>query len=123
MYINFNPNPKLKRVGDCVVRAICKATNQSWEDTYIQVCLQGLKMSDMPTSNSVWGAYLKSKGYLQVTIPNTCPDCYSIRDFCEDNPKGTFVVGTGTHVVAIVDGDYYDAWDSGDEIPVYYFRR
>lgn len=123
MYINFNPNPKLKRVGDCVVRAICKAINQSWEDTYIQVCLQGLKMSDMPTSNSVWGAYLKSKGYLQVTIPNTCPDCYSIRDFCEDNPKGTFVVGTGTHVVAIVDGDYYDAWDSGDEIPVYYFRR
>ena len=80
-------------------------------------------MSDMPTSNPVWGAYLKSKGYLQVTIPNTCPDCYSIRDFCEDNPKGTFVVGTGTHVVAIVDGDYYDAWDSGDEIPVYYFRR
>lgn len=123
MYINYNPNPKQKRVGDCVIRAICKVLDMDWDDVYIQLCLQGFKMKDMASSNSVWGAYLKSKGYLQVTIPNTCPECYSIRDFCEDNPKGTFVVGTGTHVVAVVDGDYYDAWDSGDEIPVYYFRR
>lgn len=123
MYINFNPNPKQKRVGDCVIRAICKVLDMDWDDAYIQLCLQGFKMKDMASSNPVWGSYLKQRGFLQVTIPNTCPECYSIRDFCEDNPKGTFVVGTGTHVVAVVDGDYYDAWDSGKEIPVYYFRR
>lgn len=33
-YINFNPNPDRKLVGDCVIRAISKAMNQSWEDTY-----------------------------------------------------------------------------------------
>lgn len=123
MYIEFNPNPKKKRVGDCVIRAICKALDMDWEDVYIQLCLQGLKMADMPSSNSVWAYYLRTRGFLQITIPNTCPDCYTIRDFCKDNPHGTFIVGTGTHVVAIVDGAYYDAWDSGDEIPVYYFRR
>jgi hypothetical protein len=26
-------------------------------------------------------------------------------------------------VVAVVDGDYYDTWDCGDEVPVYYFER
>lgn len=26
-------------------------------------------------------------------------------------------------VVAVVDGDYYDAWDSGNEIPLYYWRK
>lgn len=123
MYIEFNPNPKKKRVGDCVIRAICKALDMDWDDVYIQLCLQGFKMKDMASSNSVWAYYLRSRGFLQITIPNTCPDCFTIRDFCKDNPHGTFVVGTGSHVVAIVDGNYYDAWDSGDEIPVYYFRR
>ena len=35
MYSYFNPNPHSKRVGDCVVRALSKATDKSWEDTYI----------------------------------------------------------------------------------------
>lgn len=123
MFTYYNPNPKQKRVGDCVIRAICKVLDMDWDDVYIQLCLQGFKMKDMASSNSVWGSYLRSRGFLQITIPNTCPDCFTIRDFCKDNPQGTFVAGTGSHVVAIVDGNYYDAWDSGDEIPVYYFRR
>ena len=123
MYINFNPNPKQKRVGDCVIRAICKVLDMDWDDAYIQLCLQGFKMKDMASSNPVWGSYLKQRGFLQVTIPNTCPDCFTVDDFCKEHPNGAYVLGTGTHVVAVVDGDYYDAWDSGNEIPVYYFRR
>lgn len=123
MYVEYNPNPKQKRVGDCVIRAICKATEQEWEKVYIQLCLQGLKMSDMPSSNSVWGSYLKSRGFLQVTIPNTCPDCYTIKDFCEEHPQGVYVLGTGNHACCIKDGCLYDAWDSSQETPVYYFRR
>ena len=123
MYTYYNPNPKQKRVGDCVIRAICKATDQSWDDVYTQLCLQGLKMSDMPSSNPVWGSYLKQKGFLQVTIPNTCPDCYTVEDFCKEHPQGVYVLGTGTHAVCIADGCIWDAWDSSQEIPVYYFRR
>lgn len=123
MYVEYNPNLKQKRVGDCVVRAICKALDMDWEDVYIQLCMQGFKMADMPSSNATWGAYLKQKGFLQVAIPNTCPDCFTVEDFCKEHPEGVFVLGTGIHVVAVVDGDYYDAWDSGNEIPVYYFRR
>lgn len=123
MYVNYNPNPKGKRVGDCVIRAICKATDQEWDDVYIQLCMQGYLMSDMPSSNPVWGAYLKQKGFLQVTIPNTCPDCYTVQDFCEEHPEGTFVLGTGTHACCVKDGTLFDAWDSSQETPVYYFRR
>jgi hypothetical protein len=25
--------------------------------------------------------------------------------------------------VAVSDGDYFDTWDSGDEVPVYYFEK
>ena len=40
----FNPNPEGKQVGDCTVRAIAKATGKSWDETYVGLCLHGLKM-------------------------------------------------------------------------------
>lgn len=123
IYRFFNPNPKGKRVIDCTIRAIAKATDQSWDDVYTQMFLKGFEMKDMPASNAVWSAYLIDNGFSRSAIPNTCPDCYTIRDFARDNPKGTFVLGTGTHAVCVQDGVYYDSWDSGDEIPIYYFRK
>ena len=122
-YVYCNPNPKKKTVGDCVVRGICIITNKSWENIYIQLISQGYQMYDMPSSNEVWGAYLRSIGYVKKVISDTCPDCYTIKDFCRDNPRGIFLLATGSHVVAVINGDYYDTWDSGNEIPVYYFSK
>lgn len=110
-------------MGDCVIRAIAKATNQSWEKTYIDIVAKGLSMHDMPSANRVWDAYLRECGFMRAVIPDSCPDCYTIRDFTHDNPRGIFILGTGTHVVAVIDGNYYDTWDSGDETPIYYFAR
>lgn len=123
MYRYFNPNPKGKRVIDCTIRAIAKATDLSWDDVYIQLFLKGFDMKDMMASNAVWSAYLLGRGFSRNAIPDTCPECYTIKDFAWDNPKGTFVLGTGSHAVCVKDGDYYDSWDSGDEIPIYYFRK
>jgi len=122
-YISFNPNPRRNSVGDCVIRAISKVTNQDWDTTYLGVALQGYMVKDMPSSNNVWGGYLYSKGFNRYVIPNTCPDCYTIKDFCKDYPKGTFLLATGTHAVSVIDGNYYDTWDSGDEVPIYYWRK
>lgn len=122
MYIKFNMNPKTwQRVGDCVIRAISKVMGVHWDTVYIGIALKGLEMKDMPSSNEVWSAYLKEHGYKRYVIPNYCPDCYSIRDFAGEHPYGRYIVATGTHVVAVIDGDYYDIWDSGNEIPIYYF--
>lgn len=123
MYIFYNPNPQKLSVGDCTIRAISRVLNLSWKRTYLHLALQGFLMFDMPSANRVWGQFLKSKGFQKFQIPDTCPDCYSIRDFCYDYPQGTYVVGTGEHVVAVIDGNYYDSWDSGNEIPIYYFQR
>ena len=108
-FIFFNPNPAGKFVGDCVIRAISKATGQSWEKTYIGIVEKGLNMRDMPSANRVWAAYLKDLGFNKYIIPNTCPECYSIRDFAYENPNGVFILGTGTHVVCVCDGNYYDS--------------
>lgn len=123
MFEYFNPNPKNKKVGDCVVRALSKALNQSWKDTLLQLFTYAYYMADMPSSNAVWGSYLKNKGFVRLSLPNSCPDCYTIKDFCIDHPYGTYVVGTGTHTVCIENGCYFDSWDSGDETPIFYYRR
>ena len=80
-------------------------------------------MNDMPSSNAVWGAYLRTRGFRRDVIPNSCPDCYKVTDFCKDNPTGRYILATGNHVVAVINGDYYDTWDSGNEIPIYYWRK
>jgi len=123
MYIFMNPNPVKKLVGDCVIRGISILKDQSWVQTYTDICRKGRDMYDMPSSNSVWNAYLIDSGFEKKTIPNTCPDCYTIIDFCNDHRYGEFLVATGTHVVAVINGDYYDTWDSGDEVPIYYYER
>lgn len=80
-------------------------------------------MCDWGNSNSVWDAYLREKGFIRAAIPNTCPECYTVEDFARENPKGLFVVATGSHAIAVADGDVYDSWDSTQEIPTYYYFR
>lgn len=123
MYRNFNPNPTAARVGDCTVRAICGVTGRDWIDVYIDLAVQGMTMGDMPNANSVWGAYLRSLGFKRYVIPDNCPDCYTVADFCSDHPSGNYVLALNGHVVCCADGDYYDSWDSGGERPVYYWCK
>lgn len=119
----FNPNPAGKQVGDCTVRAIARATGKGWEETYIGLCLQGLMMGDMPSANSVWSAYLRQHGFTRNVVPNTCPDCYTVAEFAADHPHGVYVLALSSHVVCVEDGTYFDSWDSGNEIPLFYWEK
>lgn len=123
MFKKTNPNPANNLVGDCVIRAISILTNEDWEYTFLELCIFAFSMHDMPSSNAVWGAYLIDLGYKRYVIPNVCPACFTIRQFCKTHPNGKYLLATGTHVVTVIDGDYYDTWDSGDEVPVYYFTK
>ena len=120
-FIEFNPNPVGRKVGDCAVRAISKALRIDWETAYITLTMNGFSMGDMPSSDGVWGATLRQHGFYRKSIPNTCPDCYTAEDFCKDHPKGTFVLGFGGHVATAHDGDLFDSWDSSSEVPQFYW--
>lgn len=120
-YVNLNPRGE--SVGDCTVRAIAIATGSAWVDVYLDLCLMGMVMADMPSSNAVTAAYLKKKGFHRRTIPDDCPDYYTIADFCKDHQKGTYIIGTGSHLTTVMDGDLWDSWDSSNECPVYYFEK
>lgn len=124
MWIQYNPNPVGRMVGDCAVRAIASALDTDWETAYVMISLNGFLIGDMPSSNSVWGAVLRERGFYRTAIDNDLPVDYSVEDFAKDNPHGTYVLGTGGHVVTIVDGNIFDSWDSSHEIPQFvWFRK
>lgn len=119
----YNPNPSGRNVGDCSVRAVAAALGVDWETAYAMIAKAGFLMNDVISSNSVWGAVLRSNGFYRHILPNTCPDCYTVKQFAEDHPNGVYVVGTGNHVVTVKDGEIWDSWDSSREIPIYYWSR
>ena len=123
MWIRYNPNPYRLAVGDCTVRAICAATNGSWDDVHKALCELAREMGDMPSADRVWWELLRQIGFTRQKLMDTCPDCYTVKDFCRDHPSGIYVLGPHEHAVTVINGDYFDSWDSGDTIPTYYFLK
>lgn len=122
-WMPYNPNPQGKSVGDCAVRACTIATGDSWDQVYLALTVEGFSRCDLPNANHVWGRYLKKHGYQRDFVRDDCDTCYTVADFCEEHPHGTYVLALSDHVVAVQDGNYYDSWDSGAEVPIYYWHK
>lgn len=125
MWIEYNPNPKGKKTGDCSVRAVSKAIGTDWDGAFAEMSVYGSIECDMPNANSVFGACLRNHGYRRRIIPDDCPNCYSytVKDFCRDHPIGDYVLIIHGHVVFASNGNWWDSWDSANEIVIYYFER
>lgn len=123
MWEQYNPNPAGRSVGDCAVRAVAKALDTDWETAYSMIATNGFAMGDMPSSDSVWGAVLRQNGFYRQSIPDSCPDCYTVEDFIVENPTGTFVLGFGGHTACVKDGVLYDSWNSLQEIPQFVWYK
>lgn len=126
MYVFCNLNPLARTTSDCAIRACAMATNLDWDKTYDEICYLGRMMGEMPDNGAVWGAYLRRHGFKRYIMDNTCPECYTIREFVNEHPKGCYVIaifGNPGHVVTAIDGDYYDIYDCGDEIPTFYYTK
>ncbi len=119
----WNPNPFGNRVEDCVQRAIAAALGVSWDEASDIIHDVAKEIGFPEHSDVVWGAVLRRAGFRRAIIPNTCPDCYTVRDFCMDHPRGVYVLKTSGHVVCVISGRAWDTWDSSGEIPIYYFYR
>lgn len=123
MFIEYNVNPIARNTEDCGIRAVAVALDISWDDAFDLLARNAKQMGDVMHSNAVIGSVLRQHGFYRSAIPNSCPDCYSIGDFAADHPKGDYVVGTGSHIVAVVDGNIIDTFNSKDLIPLYYWYR
>lgn len=114
MYLNLNPN-KLN-IHDCVIRAISLITGVDWHDVFLRLSMIAYDLGMMPDSDKVWQTYLLSNGFIKYKVSKDCPDCITVREFSEMYPNGRYIVASNGHMVAVIDGHYYDTFDTGDYI-------
>ena len=123
MYKHYQPNPRGVQTDDCVIRALTKALDVDWDTASVYAIVQQIRDSDLYVKNYVWGNLLLRNGFTKHHIPDTCPDCFTVEDFAKEHPHGLYILGTGEHAVAVVDGDWYDTFDSGAMIPIVYYEK
>ena len=119
MYVYYNANPSGKATGDCVIRAISTITGLPWRTVHWDLAELSNEQYQMMDDNPIWHEYLRRLGF---SIQMIQWPCSRIKDFCRCFPSGMYILGTGKHVVAVIDGDYYDTWDSGNELAVFYWK-
>lgn len=123
MWQFFNSNPTANRTDDCAIRAISAAFDVSWDQAFDALANMAKMMGETMNSDHAWGALLRQYGFTKEVVPDSCPDCYTLRDFAEDHPRGVYVVKTSGHVVTVVDGAILDTFDSSGESPIYFWAR
>lgn len=122
-YRYINVNPRNLYVEDCVIRSIALSERSSWDDIFMDLSVLGLDLCDKVDSNYVWQTYLKRLGYRKVIILNSYKNNFTIADFCRINSKCEGLLGTGSHLVYVRNGNYYDNWDCGSKVPIWFFTK
>lgn len=89
----YNPNPLKKETGDCVVRALCKATGKDWDSVYKRLFEIAFELKVMPNNDEAWQQYLIEHGfeYRKLTIKRGMKRP-RVNQFVKDNNNGTYVL-------------------------------
>ena len=119
----YEPNPIRTGAIDCAVRAIAKALDVSWEKAHVMLSVNSFLMGSVQVDDDVWGSILRQHGFKRQIVSNSCPNCYTVDMFCEDHPKGTYVVKSQDHVATVRNGTLFDSWPSGGKTVLYFWYR
>ena len=116
-FMYYQPNNKdiKDNLGDCVVRALTKAVNKTWVDVYDELVPIGRELQCMPNDKVCVERYLSENGFAYEGVSNKKGTKRpTVDSFAKSHTDGVYVVKVAHHMVAVVDGKYYDTWDSGD---------
>lgn len=113
-FVEYNANPKGRKTGDCVIRAICTALNETWEDTYKGLLEVALDTGYAISCTENYGEYLKRKGYIKQKMPRKLNNRkYTVAEFADElaKPKVTYIINIANHTTMIRNKNLYDLWD------------
>lgn len=123
-WVDFNPNPiKNSKANDCTIRAYCAAENIDWDEAYDIASKRGKNCAFMPNDKSAVQEIIKKD--LCYTHHKLKKDekGITVSEFAIKHDTGTFLVMIARHLVAVVNGKYYDSWDSGDKKVSCYYEK
>lgn len=115
----YNANPKGIRAGDCAIRVLSLALNQTWEDTLQGLTEVALKCKRSPTETTTIAKYLNQKGWRKELQPKHLDGTkYTGRQFIDARLESTVIIcKIGPHHISVIyGGRFYDTWDPSDYV-------
>lgn len=125
-YVYYQPNEKdiKDEYGDCAIRALTKAMGMSWIEVFDELCRYARYYQCLPNQKPATHSFMEDSGWHYTSIPKG--KRITVEDFAKSH-KGEYNlhvrVGYNTHFVAVVDGKYYDTWDSGKKLLYGYWSK
>ena len=115
MYKYYNPHPKgtTTEVGDCVKRAIVATTGRDYME--VQRELNAYKKI---TGAKSFNSNRNPHRYVEDVLNAKRIEVFSkttVEEFCEQHPRGRYILDMDEHWSACVDGCIYDTWDCRSE--------
>lgn len=128
-FVYYQPNEKdvKDQFGDCTIRALSKALNITWLQAFdltIPICRREQVPNIFYAPAKIRNEFLKELGFEYHGISNKKGSKRPTIDvFAKEHETGTFIVNVANHEVAVVNGKYYDTWDSGNKRMYGYYER
>lgn len=113
-FVFENVHPQGKLVGDCVKRAITKATGMQYDEVKRQLN-RYKKISGADKFNEKKNCYAYVENILhgiKISFPAKAGHCRMNGErFCQQYPKGSYILSMAGHWSCCVNGKIYDTWD------------
>lgn len=104
-YKYFNANNKNNFVNDCTIRAISLAEGKSWQETYDELSYIAGKNGIILDDVNFIEPLLDSR-YERIVTRD-----YTVGDFANNHPKGTYLITMKGHITCCVNGTIFDTFD------------
>lgn len=121
----YNANPRNKRVGDCVIRALATLPDQNWMKVFEELCSIARKKCCAPTNDEAWDKWLADHGYVRYPMPRKMNrKLYKLGEFVQSDyveDHEAVIVSVSGHLTCIRDRKVHDIWDcTGYTVRRYY---
>lgn len=113
-YKRFNANSKQRNAQDCVCRAVSLAFGMEYDAAHRMLLAWG---RDCGSSHKYFRVFKEFLTENNCTYTKYEGDL-NVDEFCESHPTGTYILVGGfkrltEHAICVIDGDYWDTFDSG----------
>ena len=125
-YENKNVNPKNRKTGDCVVRAIAWASGTPYVEVYKDLFEISLKTGYILNEKRTYEKLLEVYGFVKYQQPRKHDNSkFAIAEIDKlISNKDVAIVSCANHLTCVLDGYLVDTWDCRHKtIGNYYLKR
>ena len=120
-YEKYTPNSV--DCGDCSIRAFTKLYDVSWDEAFDIAGQIAKDNAWMPHDKALVEKIITDKFGYEMCKLEKDEKKMTVSEFAIKYNVGTYLVEISRHLVAVVDGQYYDTWDCGDKKVSKYFAK